>query len=490
MLVIAMFSVAIIAAIVAAYYEGLIPKYRTAFQSADWHEALHGAEAGVDFAVQTLNTSALSSPTPDSYTWTGWTVDSTYSLNGLRTYNSTIDLGGNERVKVTSLTVDVYTRDTSSSTSPSYDPWFRVRSTARADLPGKYVTQDKRDAKLRHMALNSKNGSADDPHVSRTVEVILKPRYRFDNAIVSMKSLSLGNSANWGVDSFDSTDPNHSDSKNGTSAGGYYSSSNANSNGTVGTLNTEPTGVTYGPLISGNGATVAGDVKTQGGDDPSTTTHENVSGSGGMTQSRIYDNFDEDFPSPVAPTWTSYLSAPSGNTGFATGSKTSPDRYVLSGNLGAFAVAAPSSGTGYVEIWVKGDLSVGNGNKAYITIPPNVYATIYVSGNIDMGNGDINSDSSSSKVASHLTIYGLGTGTAPTFSTNGNGTEILSFYGPNYDISLKGTETTMGAMVGKSFSISGGGNGGFHYDEALSKGGAIAGWQVASYFDDSRVDPQ
>ncbi len=321
------------------------------------------------------------------------------------------------------------------------------------------------------------------------VEVIIKPRYLFDNAIVTMQSLSLGNSANWGVDSFDSSDTNKSDP--GTTAGGVYpaSASKVQSNGDIATLDPEPTGVTYGPLISGNGATVKGDVSTKGGDDPSTTTHENVSGSGGMTQTRISDTFDEDFPNIAAPSWgANFFAPPVGNTGFGTGTKSAPDRYIVNGNLGAFYVKAPASGTGYVEIAVNGSLKTGNGNKSVVDIPPNVYATIYVSGDVNFGNGSINSDSASSQVASHLTV--IGTGSSGTYSASGNAVQTLSFYGPNYAISFNGTVTTNGAVVGASFSISGGGNGGFHYDEALGKGGTIAGWEVASYFDDARMDPQ
>ena len=40
--------------------------------------------------------------------------------------------------------------------------------------------------------------------------------------------------------------------------------------GTVASLNPLPSGVTYGALIDGNGATVSGDVLTAGGDDPGT----------------------------------------------------------------------------------------------------------------------------------------------------------------------------------------------------------------------------
>ena len=135
---------------------------------------------------------------------------------------------------------------------------------------------------------------------------------------------------------------------------------------------------------------------------------------------------------------------------------------------------------------VNGNLDIGNGNGAKIVIPPNVYATLYVDGNIDFGNGTVNADTASSKVASHLTVYGVhDTG---TYSASGNGVDIFSFYGPNYTATLSGTVTSVGSIVSKTFSINGGGNGGFHYDESLGRSGNIAGWVVASYFDDARTD--
>jgi len=493
-ILVAMLAVAICAAVLAAYYEAVVSRSRSVYHGADWHEALHAAEGGIDYVVQQLNKSAATGAAPDSYTWTGWTLDSTYPLNGVRALSSPLPLGGNENVTVSSLTVDVYTRDTSAST-PSYDPWFRVRSTARANLPGRVAAFDKRDEELRRMALGAMKGSIPDPHVSRTVEAIIKPQYRFPFAIETAKGLTLGNSANWLVDSFDSSSTSKSDTGvtgGGVSAGGIYPSAHPakiQSNGNIATMNTEPDGVAYGPLISGNGAVVKGSVGTNGGDDPSTTTHENVSGSTGMDQSRIYSNFNQTMTPVSAPTWTSFLPAPSGNTNFVTSSSaSSPSRYVVNGNVGAFVVTAPASGAGYVQILINGDLSIGNGNKAQIVIPPNVYATIYVNGNIDFGNGTVNSDSSSSQVATHLVVYGVAS--SGTYNASGNGTDVLAFYGPNYDMTVKGTVTTIGSMVGKSFTVSGGGNGGFHYDEALGHGGSISGWAVASYFEDSRQDPQ
>ncbi len=320
-----------------------------------------------------LNQFASTTKDPDAYDWAGsqWSYsNASYVTNGERTLNSGSlpSLGGPNNVAVTGLAVDVYTRD---SAAP-YTPWFRIRSTARADVSGRFVSADKRDAALRRMKLGAKAGSVSTPYVTRTVELIARPRLRFSRAITTALDMTLGNSANWGVDSFDSSDTAHSDP--GAIAGGLYPSSAAErlANGSIATLKPEPLGVTYGPLISGNGANVAGDVLTVGGDDPGTAAHENVSGSGGMDPNRIHDDFDEDIPPVAEPVWTFVSANPPGNTGFVTGgSPSTRTRYIINGNLGAFAVLPPVAGsTGYVEILVNGNLSIGNGNGAKVVIPP------------------------------------------------------------------------------------------------------------------------
>lgn len=485
-------SIAIGAMVIAAFYKTLIPKYRSIHQSASWQDALQGAESGVNHTLALLDQFTNSTPDPDGYPWTGagWTfTDPLYTLNGERTLapNLLPVLGGQNDVAVTKVAVDVYTR----SEAIPYSPWFRIRSTARASLPGRFTSEDKRDAALRRMKLGAKKNGIDDPHVTRTVEVLVKPRFRFNNAIATVFDLSLGNSKNWLVDSFDSSDSTKSDP--GTIAGGIYPSSAAKrqSNGNIASMKSRPENSPYGALIEGNGAVVEGDVRTNGGDNPTTTVHENVSGSSGMTQDRIFDDFDQDFPAVAKPAWSlsDVLLTPPGKTGFSTGTKSAPNRYIVAGGLGAFKVLAPPAGTvGYVEILVNGKLDIGNGNGAEIVIPPNVSARLYVDGNIEFGNGDVNSNSASSKVASRLAIYGVSTGSNATFTASGNPDLILTFYGPNYAITLSGNVTTIGAMVGKSFEINGGGNGGFHYDEALGRGGDIAGWEVASYFEDSRAE--
>ena len=494
-LIISLVVIACIGVSIAASFQSLLPKYRGTHQGIVWQEVLHGADAGADLAIDTLNTWTKTNQNPDTFPWTSnsWTItDSTnYSTNGERTLASASlpVIGGPNNVRLTKLAVDIYTRE-GTGTAPNYNPWFRIRSTARADLPGEEVSSDSRDVELRRMKLSAKTGTgAPDPHVTRTVEVVVRPRYRSRRAITSVNDLSLGNSSNWVVDSFDSQDTLKSNP--GTTAGGVYpgsSSSKVQTNGNVANAKQNPASTPYGALISGNGAIVKGEVKTNGGDNPSTSVHENVSGSTGMDQSRILSDFGEEIPIPTAPTWASTTYSGTGPASYVTGTKASPTRYNITGGLGTFAVTAPASGTGYIEIKIAGALSTGNGSGAGITIPPNVYATIWVGGNIDFGNGNINTTSSSSKVASHLTVYGVSTSSSATFSASGNAVQALVFDGPNYSTNLNGTVETTGSFVVKNFSISGGGNGGFHYDEELGRTTSIEGWDVASYFEDSRGD--
>ncbi len=495
-LIVVLLITACLAASVAAYFQGIVPKLRGTHQAVAWQEALHGAEAGADTVINTLNSWTASTSVPDAYPWTasGWTLTDpvNFATNGERTLaaaNLPV-IGGPNNVRVTKIAVDVLTREGTGLT-PTANPWYRIRSTARADLPGRFVSEDPRDTELRRMKLGAKTSAGlPDPHVTRTVEIVVRPRYRSSRAITSVNDIVLGNSSNWEVDSFDSQDLLKSSP--GTTAGGIYpgsGSSKIQSNGNVATAKENPASSPYGPLIAANGAVVKGEVTTNGGDDPATAAHENVSGNSGIDQSRIKSDFDEEIPVPVAPTWTSTTYTGSGPAAFLTGTKANPTRYAITGNLGTFAVTAPlATTTGYIDIIVSGNLATGNGGNAGITIPPNVYANIWVNGNIDFGNGNINSGATSSKVASRLSIFGVSTSSTATYSASGNAVQILNFNGPAYTATLSGTVDTTGSFVVKNFRINGGGNGGFHYDEALGNNAGIAGWDIASYLEDSRGD--
>jgi hypothetical protein len=75
---------------------------------------------------------------------------------------------------------------------------------------------------------------------------------------------------------------------------------------------------------------------------------------------------------------------------------------------------------------------------------------------------------------------------ARTLSSNGNPEIAACFYGPSYRANFRGTAEWYGAIACYSYQITGGGNGGFHYDEALGNAGFIKKFQIYSHYEDSR----
>jgi hypothetical protein len=481
-------TIVLFSGIVGIYLQTLIPKYRSAHQGASWRDALHAAEAGANHAIHELNEFAASGNNTSSYRWAdkGWgLLDAVFSLNGERILGAALlpPLGGNNNQAVEKLSIDVYTRE---PVAP-YHPWFRIRARGRASLPDRFVSADRRDGRLRRMKLGATDNGKSAPYVSRTVEVIVKPRHRFVRAITTVADMRLGYNDDWVVDSFDSSDPSRS--QPGSAAGGVYPQDPAKrkSNGNIASALTRPEGEPFGKLIHGNGAHVAGEVQTVGGDDPQTRDRENVSGTSGMDESRIRDDFDDDIPAAQVPQWKLALPPPLGKTNFVAGAVGAPLRYVVPGNLGEFRVLPPVGGSkGAVEILVEGNLDVGALGSPRIIIPAGVTAAIFVKGDIRFGNATVNSGHESSRVASSLTVFGISESPLASYSASAGAEQTLAFYGPSYAVRMDGTVVTTGSMVAKSFQITNEGRGGFHYDEALGRSGDVTGWTVVSYFEDVR----
>ena len=523
---VALLSLVIISVIAASVLRSVVPRYHVSYQTAGWQEARLAAEAGVDLALERLNKNVpvVSSTTAD---WTGWKqTATTAALPALLSKNAAVAVSGlTASGNALTASVPIYLDNVDVSPSagtraaadvqltalyPNPDatmtnPWFRIRSMGTAGLPGPARSaSDRMDTSLRRLSLRSPmrpSLAADDvltpttvpfPNASRIVEVLARPVTPFSKAIVTQQDLVLGNSSGWQVNSYDSSDPN----KSGTN--GVYPGDNSpkiQSNGDIASNKSLATTTTYGPLIAANGAQILGNVSTNGGDNPATpTTYENVSGSGGIDQTRIDDDFyDPLLPAPV-PTPATYLIKPNYSAGApfpASGSTTTENYYRVYANeaaLGSFTV----SGTGRITIFIDGNWDLGSGNGSFVQIPPGVQATIYVKGNIDFGNGMVNTNSSSSKKPGNLVIYGVpdpdasGNLPARTLGSAGNPEIAAAFYGPSYAVSLKGTAEWYGSVAANSFAISGGGNGGFHYDEALGGTGFIRKFEIVSCFEDSR----
>src|SRR6478735_10291474 len=98
----ATFTIAVGAVLIGAFYQKLVPRFRSVHQSAAWHDALQGAEEGANHTFQVLNQFALTGTNADTYDWTdnGWTfTDSNYVSNGERTLSAANlpVLGGHSR---------------------------------------------------------------------------------------------------------------------------------------------------------------------------------------------------------------------------------------------------------------------------------------------------------------------------------------------------------------------------------------------------------
>ncbi len=112
-----------------------------------------------------------------------------------------------------------------------------------------------------------------------------------------------------------------------------------------------------------------------------------------------------------------------------------------------------------VEIYVLGDLILGNGDE--LQILPGASLTIYLGGNLFIDNSGTISNLTMN--AKQLKVYGLDTCTNIDFK---NSSDFYgAIYAPNADIRLHNGVQVYGAMVGKSFLQDVSGN--FHYDMSL-----------------------
>jgi Tfp pilus assembly protein PilX len=524
--VIALLTLLILTMVAVGVLRTTVPRYQVAHQASGWQEARLAADAGIDIALERLNRN-VPNPAANGADWSGWKLNASTAATGLMLARSNaagvtgFTAAGSSLIATPSIKLDnvdvsptagalaatdiqLTALYTGSGTSASaINPWFHIRSMGTASVGGPpRAAIDRMDTALRRLSLRSMRPTlaASDvlttstvpfPNASRIVEVLARPVTPFTRAIETEDTLILGNSAGWQVNSYDSEDDNKSN--NGLYPGD--SSPKIQSNGDIASNKQNPAASPYGPLITANGATVLGNVSTNGGDNPATPAFENISGAGGITTTRIDSTFVGGLDAPPVPTVSSYALKPAGyqsGTPFPASGSSSSDIYyrvhTSDPSLGSFAV----SGSGRVTIFIDGDWNIGTGAGAAVTIPPGVNATVYVKGNVNFGNGMVNTNAASSKKPGNLIIYGIpdpnpdGSLPSRTLSSNGNPQIAAAFYGPSYRANFKGTAEWYGAIACYSYQITGGGNGGFHYDEALGGAGFIKKFLVYSHYEDSR----
>ena len=92
-------------------------RHAATYMSVVWNEALSSAEAGTDFAVQTLNNSIASPGTA----WTGWTPGDATTFPKTINFNPASHIGESNTKVFAKLTVDNTITDGSGAHTLSYD---------------------------------------------------------------------------------------------------------------------------------------------------------------------------------------------------------------------------------------------------------------------------------------------------------------------------------------------------------------------------------
>ena len=444
-------------------------KYNTTLQAATWQEALLASESGIDLALQELRKSLYPN---GPAAWQGW---SETPGNGVTSYGLTTipnaGLAGTEmRIKIN---VDAPEALKDGTNSWQY---YRVRAICTMPLTGPARASDnKQDTKLRKMTLRTERfagttlaaDSFDTPQVSRRVEAIIRPVSAFDQAIVSNGALDLTDQ-NIMIDSYDSRD-------SAKSTNGLYDPAKRQQNGHI---------ATNGQLINAGNARVHGDVATNSG---------TVSGVANVTGTQRTDFYQELIP-VKAPSWPAINPSPmivSGTTTLTAKAVESSDlsRYVLSGitlsgNHKLTLAGNPDGSPSYIEIYVTGAIDVTGLGE--IIVEPGVRAKVYFAGNVSIaGNGIINKNNQ----PGDLLLYGINptNNTARTVAIGGNSMLSAAVYAPAFDVQINngGTRGSVyGSYVGKSVKMNGVTD--LHYDEALSSGGIISNYKIASWFEDAR----
>lgn len=533
LLLLSALMLAILAFVAAGVLQSVVPRFHLTYQVAGWQEARHAAEAGVDFVMGTLQSSVKQ--TPDGEVTTPWhRVDASGEdiwkvLDGNNTGGEAVaeafdfdtatlsTTGTTHAVKISKTVhlnkllqitppgglpafVDVQVNALYPDLNDKKRVWYRIRSLGVSGLPGPARTPfEKLDVLLRGFNAHLKKELDHDnrlaaaippPRATRLVEVLAKPIYSFEQAILTESEMVLGQSNRWEVDSFNSDY-------------GPYNPATPGSSGHIASNLARPEDSPYGPLIDANGTKVTGSVSTNGGDDPDTETiHENVADAQRINPENIYSDFYADLvdikPDPedlgIAKEYVpgQPLDPETGRGSFYYYESTTKP-------LGSFAVSGTTASggefgsdpekRGKITIFVKADIDLGSGNDAYIRIPKNVDVVIYAFENINFGNGMVNTGELSSNIPGQLRIYGVKPqreGEVREIGSQGNPQIAAVFYGPDYNAIFKGTAEWYGSLVSNTYRISGAGFGGVHYDEANNEDGEIIGYRIGRYFEDSR----
>jgi Tfp pilus assembly protein PilX len=268
------------------------------------------------------------------------------------------------------------------------------------------------------------------------------------------------------VDSYDSTDPNHS-------TNGLYDASTRLAGGDVATMggfvNVQNASI-YGKLMTGPGASYTIGNGTVG------DLNWNVKG---QIQDGWYKNdFNMLFKDVTAP-FTSGSSVTPVNSGTNT--------YVLAG--GDYFVDSDfvlSQGetlyvAGNSRLYVTGNVTMKSQNECFITLAPGATLKLYVGTTDGAAVSAALTQVNNTGNASSFQYYGLPSNNKITW--NGNNVYMGTVYAPQADLEAGGGGSTVmdyqGACTVNSVSLNGHFN--FHYDENLRRSGPNSGFTITSW---------
>lgn len=424
--------IVIIAVISASVLEIVSQQHRLSQQTVAWNQTVYSAEAAVDIGWNELN--KLTAINTNGNFMSGWTVSgTTFSKTGTLS-----PLAGSDGISTYSVSV-------------------QTNVTVNGTAGGATIT-----------ATGYKFGSYAATNINRTIEVQLTPVTTGTALTFAMLAKGLidfnGNAAI--MDSFNST----------TAAGGVWSTTNRRAHGSAGT---------NGQLIDAAGLDIYGSLATGPGGSVSTDSGFRLyqptgtdTGTNSISNGLRVSIADAQLPSGFSPTSLGAVTA--ATTVTANGAGTTKQVSMSSIDLNGNGKVLTVSGSGTVQIYVSGNVSLGG--QSSITILPTTAGSLkvemYVAGtSVDLnGNGVVNATSK----PGDFIIYGLPTCTS--VSINGTADFKGVIYAPQAALGLAGNARVDGAVVANTINAVGTVD--FHYDEALSSlsfGAGVLNYTIASW---------
>jgi len=302
--------------------------------------------------------------------------------------------------------------------------------------------------------------------IARTIQVTTSIKPLLNSTMVAISNVTLVGTK-LTVDSYDSTDPNHS-------TNGLYNAATRLAGGDVASL--------FG-VINFQNATIYGHLET--GPNGSYSVNSGTAGDLNWTGPGVesgwwLQDFNMDVPD-IQPPFTFGLSIPLPVSGNGTNTYTLTNgSYYVNGDL-TFGNNELLYISGNAALYVTGSFKMKNNNQTFLQVAPGGSLKLYVGSTAGPATTIALTQVNNQGMADTLAVYGLPTTTS--VSWNGNATFVGTVYAPEAAFSLGGggnsTFDFSGAVTAYTISLNGHFN--FHYDQKLKRLGPSSGFTVTSW---------